>query len=159
MNKSVRHNRLCVPAHVVWDRAKDIYIISRVGTIRWCQWVATIALYYPIPSEGNEPHATSATVPGESAMVKRLLGALRTGPSNHAMPRALRPQPPRDGTVDRFMHYMSTTCHPHTRAALISSAGHCPARLSAVQWSQTHSGSFQTLGPESWPHANRLQAS
>ena len=36
--------------------------------------------------------------------------------------------------------------HPHTRAALISSAGHYPARLSAAQWSQTHSGSFQTLG-------------
>ena len=28
----------------------------------------------------NEPHATNATVPGETAMVKTMLGALHTGP-------------------------------------------------------------------------------
>ena len=45
------------------------------------EWVGTVALYR-IPSEGNKPHATSATVPGETVMVKRLLGAVRTDPSN-----------------------------------------------------------------------------
>ena len=63
-------------------RSRVIYSISRVGTTRWCQCVGTVALYYPISSEGNKLHATSATVPGETAMVKRLLGALRTGPSD-----------------------------------------------------------------------------
>ena len=61
-------------------RSRVIYSISRVGATRWRQWVGAVALYYPIPSERNKPHATSATVPGETAMVKRLLGALRTGP-------------------------------------------------------------------------------
>ena len=62
-------------------RSRVIYGISRVGATRWRQWVGAVALYYPIPSECNKPHATSATMPGETAMVKRLLGALRTGPS------------------------------------------------------------------------------
>ena len=61
-------------------RSGVIYNISRVGATRWRQWVGAVVLYYPIPSERNKPHATSATVPGENAMVKRLLGALRTGP-------------------------------------------------------------------------------
>ena len=61
-------------------RSRVIYNISRVGATRWRQWLDTVAVYYPIPSECNNPHATSATVPGETAMVKRLLGALRTGP-------------------------------------------------------------------------------
>ena len=64
-------------------RARVIYSISRVGTTRWRQCVGAVALYYSIPSERNKPQATleySATVRGETAMVKRLLGALRTGP-------------------------------------------------------------------------------
>ena len=51
-----------------------IYRVSRVGATRWRQWVSTVALYYSIPSECNKSHAASA-------MVKRLLGALRTGPA------------------------------------------------------------------------------
>ena len=47
-----------------------------------------------------------------------------------------------DGRPSHALH----AHHPHTRAALMSSARHYPARLSAAQWSQTHSGSFQTLG-------------
>ena len=61
-------------------RSRVIYSISIVGATRWRQWVGAVALYYPITSKRNKPHATSATVPGETAMVKRLLGALRTGP-------------------------------------------------------------------------------
>ena len=55
------------------------------------------------------------------------------------------------------MHHMPTTRHPHTRAALISSAGHYPARLSATQWSQTHSGSSQRLSGVV-AHASCVQA-
>ena len=40
---------------------------------------------------------------------------------------------------------MPTTRHPHTRAALISSAGQHPAWISAAHWSQTHSGPFKRL--------------
>ena len=47
------------------------------------------------------------------------------------------------GTISRIP---SPPAHPHTRAALISSAGQYSARVSAAHWSQTHSGSFQTLG-------------
>ena len=36
-------------------------------------------MYYPTPTKYNRPHATSAIVSGDIAMVKRLLGALRTG--------------------------------------------------------------------------------
>ena len=42
--------------------------------------------------------------------------------------------------------------HAHLKKGIFSprppvlSAGHSPARLSAAQWSQTHFGSFQTLG-------------
>ena len=36
-------------------------------------------LYYPVSTKYSRPHATSAIVSGEIAMVKRLLGALRTG--------------------------------------------------------------------------------
>ena len=58
-----------------------ICIISRAGATRWRQRVGAVVLYYPTPSERNKPHATSATVPGETAMVERLLGALRAGPA------------------------------------------------------------------------------
>ena len=48
------------------------------------------------------------------------------------------------------MYHNPATRHTHTRAALISpaagSAGQYPAQISGVQWSQTHSGSFQGLG-------------
>ena len=71
-------------------RSRVIYSISRVGATRWRQWVGAVALYYPIPSERNKPHATSATVPGETAMMKRLLEALRTGPIGDA--GGLQPQ-------------------------------------------------------------------
>ena len=44
------------------------------------------------------------------------------------------------------MYHNPATRHTHTRAALISSAGQYPAQISGLQWSQTHSGSFQGLG-------------
>ena len=40
---------------------------------------------------------------------------------------------------------ISSPRHPPARAALISSAGQDPARVSAPHWSQAHSGSFQRL--------------
>ena len=40
----------------------------------------------------------------------------------------------------------SPPAHPPARAALISSAGQHPARISAAYWLQTHSGPFQRLG-------------
>ena len=55
-------------------RSRVIYNISRVGTTRWHQWVGAVAIYCPIRSECNKPHAPSASLPGEIAMVKRLLG-------------------------------------------------------------------------------------
>ena len=39
-----------------------------------------VAICYPTPIECNKPHATSATVPRETVVVEKLLGALRTGP-------------------------------------------------------------------------------
>ena len=45
---------------------------------------------YPIPSDCNKLHAISAIVPGEIAMVKRLLGALRTRPSQAGLAQARR---------------------------------------------------------------------
>ena len=59
-------------------RPRVVYNISRAGATRWRQWAGVAALYHPSTSDCNTLHVTSAIVSGETAMVKRQLGALRT---------------------------------------------------------------------------------
>ena len=61
-------------------RSGVIYSISRVGATRWSQWLDTVAVYYPIPIECNNPYRSRHLLRGEMCMEQRLLAPLRTGP-------------------------------------------------------------------------------
>ena len=61
-------------------RSGVIYIISRVGATRWSQLLDTVAVYYPIPIECNNPYRSRHLLHGEMCMEQRLLAPFADRP-------------------------------------------------------------------------------